>query len=275
MGRNILKAFLSLAFLCLPILGTQHMVCKTMDDVFATNEARLGDQARQFQGRPGKQGPPGVKGTQGVQGPRGAPAIVDYQRISEILEQKIRQEVRKLNSDAEEFQRDLTAEMNQEMGAIRSELEELKGNLTRLQSSSRLRCQEFNGTLHGSKCYFVLILPLNYNQAVEKCRNRNAFLAEIRTRPIQELLQDFVRPRMEKSTSFLYIGMTYQSSSKSLLFRNGDTMEASQLLWRSGFPSETAAKSLIYIKVNINRIDEGLRNYGDGGRNGVICEKIL
>lgn len=96
MENEILKALSIVFLLSLPALGQEKiMVCKDVESVFTDREDLVGgSQLNRFQGPPGKkgiqglQGPPGLPG---VQGHRGIPGVVDYEKISEMIEEKIRQ----------------------------------------------------------------------------------------------------------------------------------------------------------------------------------------
>lgn len=82
-------------FLCLLTLVSsdqQHLVCKTVEDVFTEHDGREMSGPTRLQGRPGKIGPPGIRGIPGVPGipgPSGALAIVDYDRINQVLSEKV------------------------------------------------------------------------------------------------------------------------------------------------------------------------------------------
>lgn len=85
---------LGLTFLCLSNLVScdqQHLVCKSMDDVFTEYDdgSEMSSRPRTLQGSPGKRGPPGIPGPPGVTGPPGAPEIVDYDRINRFITEKV------------------------------------------------------------------------------------------------------------------------------------------------------------------------------------------
>ena len=70
------------------------MVCKNIQNVF-TNDVSERPRVRtqRIQGPPGKKGSPGFPGPPGLPGIQGLPgtqAAVDYDRISDLIEDKIR-----------------------------------------------------------------------------------------------------------------------------------------------------------------------------------------
>ena len=95
MENKILKTFLVLILLAFPTSGQntqQHFICKHVENVFAdTRDVGSVPQSRGIQGSPGKRGPPGNKrdqGPPGIQGRPGTPASVDYERMSEMIDEK-------------------------------------------------------------------------------------------------------------------------------------------------------------------------------------------
>ena len=95
MKNKLLKAFAVLVLFSLRASGQEKfMVCKNIENVFTDAEGeRPGAQISRIQGPPGKKGvsgSPGPPGLPGIQGLPGAPATVDYDRISELIEEKIR-----------------------------------------------------------------------------------------------------------------------------------------------------------------------------------------
>ena len=95
MENKILKTFLVLISLAFPISGQntqQHLICKNVENVFAdARDVGIVTQSRGIQGSPGKRGPPGNKGDlgpPGIQGRPGTPASVDYERMSEMIDEK-------------------------------------------------------------------------------------------------------------------------------------------------------------------------------------------
>lgn len=66
----------------------KHMVCRDIQN------GTIGSQPRQLQGPPGKRGVQGFQGPRGlpgVQGRTGSPGAVDYDRIAEMIEEKVSQ----------------------------------------------------------------------------------------------------------------------------------------------------------------------------------------
>ena len=95
MKNKILITFSVLVLLAFPTSGQntqQHLICKNFENVFAdTHDTITAPQSRGIQGSPGKRGPAGIKGDQGppgIQGRPGIPASVDYERISEMIDEK-------------------------------------------------------------------------------------------------------------------------------------------------------------------------------------------
>ena len=95
MQNKILKTFLIFVLLAFPTSGQhtqQHLICKNVENVFAdARDVGSVPQSRRIQGSPGKRGLPGSKGDQGppgIQGRPGTPASVDYERISEMIDEK-------------------------------------------------------------------------------------------------------------------------------------------------------------------------------------------
>ena len=99
MANKILKTFVFLVLLAFPALGQnsrQHRIaCEHVESCFAhTQDGRAVPHSRRIQGPPGKHGPAGGKGDRGlpgVKGEPGSPAIVDYERIYEVIDVKNRQ----------------------------------------------------------------------------------------------------------------------------------------------------------------------------------------
>ena len=95
MKNKLLKAFAILVLISLPASGQEKfMVCKNIENVFTDAESeRSAAQIRRIQGPPGKRGVPGFQGPPGlpgIQGLPGTPASIDYDRISDLIEDKIR-----------------------------------------------------------------------------------------------------------------------------------------------------------------------------------------
>ena len=80
------------------------------------------------------------------------------------------------------------------------------------------RCEAKSGLLYDEKCYFTpsfsFSSSLNYDDAVQKCNNEKASIAEIHTRNQQETIENFFRPKMPSSRTWIefYTGTLYQSS---------------------------------------------------------------
>ena len=97
MANKILKTVALLVLLAFPALGQnsqEHLICKRVESVFAdTQHDRTVPHSRRIQGSPGKRGPTGGKGDRGlpgVKGEPGSPAIVDYEKIHEAINETIR-----------------------------------------------------------------------------------------------------------------------------------------------------------------------------------------
>ena len=71
----------------------KHMICKSVEDVFESSPFnRQTSESGAVQGPPGKRGATGVKGEagdRGEKGDRGSPAIVDYEHMQEVIEEKV------------------------------------------------------------------------------------------------------------------------------------------------------------------------------------------
>ena len=97
MSNKILKTVALLVLLAFSALGQnsqEHLICKRVEGVFAdTQYDRTVPHSRRIQGSPGKRGPTGGKGDRGlpgVKGEPGSPAIVEYERIYEAINETIR-----------------------------------------------------------------------------------------------------------------------------------------------------------------------------------------
>lgn len=90
---------ISAVVFCLTMASTaasnHHLICKSVNDVFADSEddhAAKGNGTTLrtgAQGRPGKVGPVGPRGLPGARGLKGEAGTVDYNNISEIVERKV------------------------------------------------------------------------------------------------------------------------------------------------------------------------------------------
>ena len=95
MENKIVKICIIVVLLSCSTSGQEEfMVCKNIQNVF-TNDVSERPRVRtqRIQGPPGKKGSPGFPGPPGLPGIQGLPgtqAAVDYDRISDLIEDKIR-----------------------------------------------------------------------------------------------------------------------------------------------------------------------------------------
>lgn len=233
MQKTAVTAFSILAFLCATTSG-QHMICKAVQDVFSggNNES--------------------VPTTH---------ATVDYQRLSGMIKESIRQEFQELNSKIEELDR---------------KVEELLP-----QASSRQCVSEHqDGLFYSGKCYFIpyvtSLQDLSYDAALDKCANAGGFLAEIHSLAHQKAVQDHFEPRIPppRTFAFFWMGTTYRGSDSVLRFRSGKEVAIGEFHWHTGYP-KSAETMAITMRNNDLAEHEGVFNYAGGNLHGVICEKCL
>lgn len=263
MANKILKTVAIVVLLSLPTSGQEKiMVCKDVQNVFASADGeRNSIQQSHIQGPPGKRGIQGVQGRPGLpgsQGDPGIPAIVDYDRISEVIEEKIRQGLEEINS---------TIEM-------------LRSNVTDLTERAGQRCKLDGGLPFEERCYFSPGLSstydLNYNEAVQKCNNRGAQVAEVHSLVHQQAIEAHFRSKISRSLIQLWVGMTYQSSERVLRFRFAKEVPVDQFKWYPSNPSGSHDKIVIQIKKDSQSRYGGLFNTpATSNRQEVICEKPL
>lgn len=93
MVNRMLTAFVLVALFSHSISEQENfMVCKNIRNVFTDAEdSRSRIQVDRSQGPPGKKGAPGARGLPGIPGRRGAPAKVNYDQISAMIEERVRE----------------------------------------------------------------------------------------------------------------------------------------------------------------------------------------
>lgn len=80
---------------CTTAASNQHLICKSVNDIFAEADsaAKHGINgtipSNVVQGRPGKIGPAGPRGFPGPRGLKGDEGYVNYSNISKIVERKV------------------------------------------------------------------------------------------------------------------------------------------------------------------------------------------
>ena len=86
---------------------------------------------------------------------------------------------------------------------------------------SGIRCNQPSGVIYDEKCYFAPYISsssnLNFEQAVQKCTNEGAAIAEIHSRSQQQALENFFRSKIPSSKSYmdLWIGTSYEISVRT------------------------------------------------------------
>lgn len=78
------------SFWSVVLSSQQHLVCKSIDDVFVESEGSETQQSyRVFKGPPGKMGPAGIPGQRGLPGHDGPPGKVDYDRVYDAIDLRL------------------------------------------------------------------------------------------------------------------------------------------------------------------------------------------
>ena len=86
---------------------------------------------------------------------------------------------------------------------------------------TEIRCDQLRGVVYEGKCYFTPYISssssVNYEEAVQKCTNETAMIAEIHSRIQQQALENFLRSKIPSSNKnmHLWIGTLYEMSVRT------------------------------------------------------------
>lgn len=251
-----------LAFLATTMATNQHLICKSVNEVFSDGVGgnygvRNDTQQRNVvQGKPGKRGAVGPRGFLGSRGLKGDAGNVDYNNISNIVERKVCQGLGTIASGITELRKDVAN--------IQQHLEELKCGISNLR---------YNGTCYSTP-YLSASRDLSYGSADLACRKQGSKLAEIHDRTQQQTLEDFIRRKIPSSLTEIHFWIGMNIDGNVLRYESGKEVALNHLVWWPGHPKSESYRRLMILGVKKSGGD-GLWSYKEWNAEGVICERII
>lgn len=228
----------------------RHLICKSVHDVFS-HSTFGGSSSGAVEGPPGKRGVPGSKGEEGSpgrKGDKGSPAIVNYQRIEEVIERTV-------------------------TGRVTELTQRLQNDLNRLNEV--VSCTQKGGFATDENCFNVIKVRANYAKALQLCADIGAKPAEIHSLEEQNRIEYYARPVVSGSRVEFWLGITYQPSMNAFRLFNGTTVN-NDFRWHPCCPRSQAynTKMLLQVRRDATAVYNGLVNtVSSQTTEGVICMK--
>ncbi|XP_039253339.2 uncharacterized protein LOC120330444 isoform X2 [Styela clava] len=187
----------------------------------------------------GKAGPPGQRG------PRGAPGVVDYNRVDDLVEQKL--------------------------SVVEQELSSLKNSLLLYKRIKIGMCpMEYR-----DKCYWVIKSPMTAVVGRSICQSVGGQAADIVDADHFEILRKYISTIATNADDF-WTGMNFNTQTRTATLFDGSA--APYVRWHPGYPNGASGRTVIAFnsEADVSNNNVGMWDYypdkSDNKQAGVICE---
>nr|XP_039270131.1 pulmonary surfactant-associated protein A-like [Styela clava] len=217
------------------------------------------------QGLPGKRGPKGEIGETGRRGEQGIPGVVDYGKVENITEAKVKLILNQQN--------ERMTEMVNRMDKLATSLSRAEQKITQLETKQGICHMKFENF-----CFWVERRTelINYQEGEQLCSGRGGYPANIYSKMHYEMITSYLRTQIWANEDIIYVwlGLKYNISTKETTLSDGSP--APYLQWHPGFPKPYANNVYIgmHVRVPWNLLGRDMYNHPTiAKRQGVLCQK--